>query len=488
MKKSLLFKSLIMASFAMAAVACSDDVDLGQTDTDRIETPDGDVVYITDHKGNRQFTNVEFRNTATYNLNLNTPKALAQDCNVTFTIDPQVLTDYNASNGTSYAQLPASVVAFANGGSATIAAGQTKASIDYVLTSNGELDHNTTYAIPVRATIAGGAQLGSVDATRVILVRDLTKLPDATKYVKDDKGNLVEGVKVFNCIEVNGTNPLQTMQVTLKESGKPLYDAVILFSSNINYNAETGRVYIYHNENVQAVLDNADKYLKPLRERGIKVILSVLGNHDKSGVANLGPEAAKDFAQQVKLCCDVYGLDGVMLDDEYSNYETNPVPPGFVAPSVDALSRLYYEIKKAMPDRWTVSYGFARAAYMNPVVDNGVTYNPGDYMDYVFANYPDTPSSNPLIDTYKGITVKQLGYCSMEFAQGGSLIHSKEELQSTYAAGYGCSLVFAQDFTTNTKPNDASNDRWQALQDMAEVFFGEEIVFDGKTYTADWKK
>lgn len=485
MKKRLIFKSLIMAAVAVAAVSCNDDdTYLGGVNTDRLDVPDGSVVTITDHNGKRDFTTIEFRNNGTYSLNVNAPKAVAAKCNVTFTVDPQVLTDYNTANGTNYEALPASVVSFANGGVATLEAGATTASVNYTLTSNGTLDYQKTYALPVRATIDGGAQLGSVDATRVILVRDLSNLPTATKYVKDAQGNLVEGVKMFNCIEVNNTNPLQTMAITLKNSGKPLYDAVILFSSNINYDAETGRVYIFHNENVQAVLDNTDKYIKPLRERGIKVILSILGNHDKSGVANLGDAAAKDFAQQVKQCCDVYGLDGVMLDDEYSAYETNPVPPGFVAPSVDALSRLYYEIKKAMPDRWTVSYGYARAAYMNPVVDleTGKTVNPGEYMDYVFANYPDTPSSNPLIDTYAGIKASQLGYCSMEFAQG--MHWSKSDLESTYAAGYGCSLVFAQDLTSNTKVGSAN---WTVLQNMADVFYGEEIEWNGVDYTADWK-
>lgn len=485
MKKRLIFKSLIMAAVAVAAVSCNDDdAYLGGVDTGRLDVPDGSVVTITDHNGKRDFTTIEFRDNATYSLNVNAPKAVASQCNVTFTVDPSVLADYNAAHGTSYSALPASMVRFSNNGVATLEAGATSAKVDYTLTSDGSLDHLTTYALPVRATIDGGAQLGSVDATRVILVRDLSNLPTATKYIVDAQGNQVEGVKMFNCIEVNNTNPLQTMAITLDKSGKPLYDAVILFSSNINFNNETGRVYIYHNENVQAVLDNTDKYIKPLRERGIKVILSILGNWDKSGVANLSDETAKDFAQQIKQCCDVYGLDGVMLDDEYSRYETNPVPPGFVVPSVDALSRLYYEIKKAMPDRWTVSYGYARAAYMNPVKDleTGVTHNPGEYMDFVFANYPDTPTSNPLIDNYAGIKASQLGYCSMEFAQ--EIHHSKSELESAKAAGYGCALVFAQDLTSNTKVGSSN---WEVLRNMADVFYGEDIQWNGVDYTADWK-
>ena len=176
-----------------------------------------------------------------------------------------------------------------------------------------------------------------------------------------------------------------------------------------------------------------------------------------------------------------------MLDDEYSDYETNPVPPGFVAPSVDALSRLFYEIKKVQPERLNITYAFARAAYMNPVRDleTGELVNPGDYVDFAFANYPDTPTSNPIINNYAGISNRQLGYCSMEFAQGGSDLWSKNALQSTYAAGYGCHLVFAMSLESNTFPA-TNNDRFQALGNAAEVFYGESIVWDGNTYGKDW--
>lgn len=114
-------------------------------------------------------------------------------------------------------------------------------------------------------------------------------------------------------MEVNDTNPLNNLSFTLKSNGKPLVDALIIFSANINYNAETGRVYIFNNENVQALLDNREHYLKPLQDRGMKIILGLLGNHDRSGVANMSKETAQAFAQEVKAMCDAYQLDGISL-------------------------------------------------------------------------------------------------------------------------------------------------------------------------------
>ncbi|MCM1347823.1 MAG: DUF1735 domain-containing protein [Firmicutes bacterium] len=483
--KNLLFKSCLMATMALAAVSCDDDVSLGSVDTGKLDVPTGNVVYITSADGQRLFSSIDFANTATSELVVHSPKNNTE-CTVTFSYDAEALTNYNSANETDFPALPESVVSFANGGVASISAGATEASVDFTLTSPGNLDPNTTYALPIRATISGNAQLGELDATHIIFVRDITGLPTATKYITNSDGQLVEGIKMFNCIEVNGTNPLNTMVFTLQGSGKPLFDAVILFSSNINYDATTKKVYVYNNENVQAVLDNYDKYLKPLKERGIKVILSILGNHDRAGVANLSDANAKIFAQEVKAMCDEYNLDGVMLDDEYSDY--SQVWPGFVSPGVKPLSRLYYELKKAMPDRWMVTYAYGSAIRMESVTDleTGVTATPSDFIDFAFANYPDTPQSNPISSRYGGLDKKRIGYCSMEFAQGQLWSQGNDLKTIQIDGGYGCQLIFACG-PDNTNLDTAKGMlRVDALKRCAKTYYNADLVWDGTSYAKDW--
>ena len=63
------------------------------------------------------------------------------------------------------------------------------------------------------------------------------------------------------------------------------------------------------------ILDNRDIYIRPLQEAGIRVSLTILGNGDGSGVANLSDEAARAFAQDLRSIVDTYGLDGVDFDD-----------------------------------------------------------------------------------------------------------------------------------------------------------------------------
>ena len=92
--------------------------------------------------------------------------------------------------------------------------------------------------------------------------------------------------------------------------------------------SKTGRAHIFCNDQVSFLLKNADQIIRPLQAKGIKVNMTILGNHDESGMSSLSKEAAEDFAKELKAYADIYGLDGFDFDDEYSNYSENP-SPGF---------------------------------------------------------------------------------------------------------------------------------------------------------------
>lgn len=163
--------------------------------------------------------------------------------------------------------------------------------------------------------------------------------------------------------EVNDVNPLNTLSFQL-ENGKLLWDVVVLFAANINYDAEAGRPRVQCNPNVQYLLDNNETLLQPLRRRGVKVLLGLLGNHDITGLAQLSEQGAKDFAREVAQYCKAYNLDGVNYDDEYSN-SPDLSNPSLTNPSTAAAARLCYETKQAMPDKlvtvfdWGQMYGVA---------------------------------------------------------------------------------------------------------------------------------
>lgn len=452
--------------------ACFDDVVVGQVDEKQYTTGDGSVMgYISDSYGKRMFTNVEFRSAGDVSLRLKTTEKLTAEAVVTVTYDETVLTEYNNKYGTSYEVFPKNEVTLENGGVIKMASGVVLSSemkVSYV--SDGSLASDRSYIIPLRMKVTSGDfRLAEEDQTRLIFVKDLTGIPDCNKYV-DGK----PAVKVFSCMEVNDTNPLNNLSFTLKSNGKPLVDVLIIFSANINYNAETGRVYIFNNENVQALLDRREHYLKPLQDRGMKIILGLLGNHDRSGVANMAKETAEAFALEVKAMCDAYQLDGIFVDDEYSNYEYNNITPGFVYPGPQAAARLCYEVKKAQPERWVVAYAYS-TTYGLPSVDG---MQAGEFVDYALHDYG---ASSDLSRTFPGMPKANMGLYSQEFNRG--YIASESSLKSMRDRGYLSHMIFAMD------PN-RSNFAWTqlpAMERMAKAFYDDELVFDGIKYPKDWK-
>ena len=306
MKYSNFFKrSLLMALVAAAATACQEDVNIGSVQSPDVTGTGEALLYVSDAQGSTGHSNLDFRSTASLDFYLHSTEASTAQENATFAYDATVLEQYNAANNTRFEAVPESFVTFSNGGQATLAGGETKsAPVTLTVTSDGSLDSEITYAIPLRISSPGN--MAEMSQTRIVFVKDLSALPDCNKDWTDADGRTHEAVKIFSCMEVNDTNPLNNLCYKLRSSGKYLIDALIIFSGNVNYNAETGRVYFFANPNVQHLLDNREKYLKPLQDRGIKVIMGLLGNHDRAGLDNLTDESAKLFAQEIKAVCDAY--------------------------------------------------------------------------------------------------------------------------------------------------------------------------------------
>jgi hypothetical protein len=111
-------------------------------------------------------------------------------------------------------------------------------------------------------------------------------------------------------VEVNSNDIREVGKYKLAD-GHQLFDLAIIFAANINYNTSTSKAYLHFNTQVTNVLTNRNTYIKPLQDRGIKVTLSILGNHQGAGFANFPNQAAAQaFAQEVANAVNTYGLDG----------------------------------------------------------------------------------------------------------------------------------------------------------------------------------
>lgn len=314
-----------------------------------------------------------------------------------------------------------------------------------------------------------------------VATADVTSI-DATNKPADYFTKYADGQPaqvVFSCIEVNNTNPLQTQNFRLKKANKYLFDGVILFSSNVNFSKRDNEVYIHNNDNVQAILNNYDHYIKPLKDQGIKVFLSLLGNHDGSGLANMSDARCRDFAKAIADTLDKYDLDGVFFDDEYSEYNKDLAAQGFEGfdsrGSSARASRLAYETKQAIGDRWVVCYKYG--AFNSLTTVDGV--KPGQYVDYVLTDYGVVGVWASNQSTYPGTTKRQWGTCSINMSGYTNFSNVKKNRTEKY----GAFMVYNLDQTSG----NYGYVYYDTLLKLAKNLFDDELEVDETLYKKDWK-
>lgn len=413
--------------------ACSAPVEIGgvdESDYSNVLNVNGCLRDVSTGKseGVIELRNDSYRSALV--LSLNTPPGKGVDLELEY--DREYAAEYNSLHGTRFASYPEELVAFDDDGKMLLAPDEKRSGeIGFTIAYNAELEDDATYIVPVRVkSLTEGVYVPEKVSRCVYLVKNFRNQRDTFKGE-----GAVETILYF---EVNDTNPLNALEFRTA-SGALFFDQVILFAANINYNAETGKIYINANDQVQFILDRNEEYIQPLRKRGIKVLLGLLGNHDPAGLAQLSEIGARDFARQIKLFCDTYGLDGVNFDDEWSNPPSvdNPL---FGEHNFESGARLCYETKKAMPDRYVTVFDVGQM-YENITVE-GVL--PGDYIDIGVGLY------GYAADLLTGMTKKQCTGMSLELNRNPSG-GDEQVARSVREEGYGYYMMFAL-FAANAAP------------------------------------
>ncbi|MFD4558920.1 endo-beta-N-acetylglucosaminidase H [Streptomyces sp. NPDC058469] len=233
-------------------------------------------------------------------------------------------------------------------------------------------------------------------------------------------------------VEVNNNSMLNVGKYTLANGGGNVFDVAVIFAANINYDTGTKAATLYFNPNVQRVLDNAATQIRPLQQKGIKVVLSVLGNHQGAGFANFpSQQAASTYAKQLSDTVAKYGLDGIDFDDEYADYGNN----GTSQPNASSFVYLVSALRANMPDKIISLYNIGPAA--SRLSYGGVDVS--SKFDYAW---------NPYYGTWQvpGIALPKSKLSPAAVEIGGTSQSTAAALASrTVSEGYGVYLTYNLD-------------------------------------------
>ena len=235
--------------------------------------------------------------------------------------------------------------------------------------------------------------------------------------------------KIAVYVETNDVNPLNAGDYFIGD--EPFVDIVELFAANIHKETVNGQVRptLYLNDKLAPVLETyagesmADIYIRPLQDLGIKVLLTVLGDWQGIGVANMTDTQAEQFATILAHVVEEYGLDGIGFDDEYANYSGSLVSGSF--------GNIITKLHALLPaDKLITVFAYGNTSQINSTA--------GALIDYAYTDFTYWNSSPDI----SGVTNAK--WAPSAYNLGGTLITSlvQSYAQNAKNSGYGAIMNF----------------------------------------------
>ena len=242
-----------------------------------------------------------------------------------------------------------------------------------------------------------------------------SSLPPITKAI----GEKTPAMAVY--VETNDVNPLNAGDYYFADNDKTFIDILELFAANIHKETVNGQVRptLYLNDKLTNVLENGGvaTYVSPLQTLDISVLLTILGDHQGIGLANMNDTQADQFGTILAAVVKHYGLDGIGFDDEYADYT-----PGTV--NNTSYSQIITKLHQLMPAGKLITvfdWGFT----------NTISATAASYIDYAYHGYFGSYVTSSNISG-----MNKPRWSPVSFNLGGSI-----------------SLTDAQNFAANAKNN-----------------------------------
>lgn len=198
-------------------------------------------------------------------------------------------------------------------------------------------------------------------------------------------------------VEVN-SNDLGNVGCFNKENGDPLFQIATIFAANIGY--VNGKAALTTNPQTTDLLENKIETVRNLQKRGIKVVLSILNDHQNAGWSCFADATtAAAFAKEVAAAVARYKLDGIDIDDEYDacgqHYN-------------DSLVKVVSALRAELGDKIISKALFADLSHFDPVYNNKKL---GDLLTYGQEMTYQASSCMSRVNPYiaKGVPKAKLG-------------------------------------------------------------------------------
>lgn len=328
---------------------------------------------------------------------------------VTAIADEKLVEDYNKANDTKLDALPVGNVQFENGGTLSVAAGkQESAKIKFTVSTAG-LDFDTPYLLPLSIKqIPTGVQ-GQVAKQVLYYVvnirKKITICSPNGPYEQIDIPPMLPNAQVVFYVNTSTYQPLIADVYGISKTNRTDYtEALYNIGSIVNlrivtldYNPTSGRALLNLNNDMRDVLEQADKFIRPLQDHGRKVCLCIEGGGKGLGFCNLTDAQIADFTQQVKNVIDLYRLDGVNLRDEGSAYGKKGMP----AMNTTSYPKLIKALRDALPDKMLTLVDKEEPTEYFYDVDRCGGLEVGKYIDYAWHTYDNGKELVQIIEPWE---------------------------------------------------------------------------------------
>ena len=347
---------------------------------------------------------------------------------VTAIVDEMLVEDYNKANNTKLNALPVENVTFEGDGTFSIAVGKQESAIIRFTISTDGLNFNTPYLLPITVTQMPtgiqGQTVKNILYYAVSIRKKITTCSPSNPYEQIDIPPMLPDALVIFYVNTSTYQPLIADIYGIRKTNQTDFTAALynigsivnLRTTTVDYDPMNRRALLSLSSDMRDVLEQADKFIRPLQEHGRKVCLCVEGGGKGLGFCNMADGQIADFTQQVKDVIELYGLDGVNLRDEGSAYGKQGMP----AVNTTSYPKLIKALREALPDKMLTLVDKDEPTEYFYDVNRCGGVEVGRYIDYAWHTYDDIKELVQIIEpwetdhTYSEYTRKPIAGLSPE--------------------------------------------------------------------------